>query len=205
MPLPGGDTSIRKPARIALAYLWYAGLGWNPKLPPVKSLGTEEKAVLRSMLDKNLNTVQTSSTGRLFDAVAALLGIRQVINYEAQAAIELEALADPSEDGYYQCEIIYPDFNSNPSSTPRIINTNEIIRNIHTEILAGCSKGTIAAKFQNTLTKLVLETCQEIREEQGINKVVLSGGVWQNMTLLEKSINSLSEKGFQVYTQTCPT
>lgn len=200
MPLPGGDTSIRKPARIALAYLWYAGLDWKPQLPPVKSLGTKEKAALQSMLENNLNTVQTSSTGRLFDAVSALLGIRQVINYEAQAAIELEALADPSEDGYYLCETITPETNSTTLSTPRIINTNAIIRKIHADILEGCSKATIAARFQNTLTKLVLETCQGMRAEQGIYKVVLSGGVWQNMTLLEKTINSLSEQDFQVYT-----
>jgi hydrogenase maturation protein HypF len=200
MPLPGGDAAIRKPARIALAYLWKADIDWDLQLPSVTSLCAEEKAVLRSMLEKNINVVQTSSIGRLFDAVSALLGIRQAVNYEAQAAIELEAVADPTEDGYYQCEISNPEINSTPLSYSRFADTGTIIHRIYADILAGCSIPTIAARFHNTLARLVLEICQRIRTEQGIQKVVLSGGVWQNMTLLAKTLDLLIKYDFQVYT-----
>ncbi len=200
MPLPGGDAAIRKPARIALAYLWKADINWDLQLPPVTSLCAEEKTVLRSMLEKNINIVQTSSIGRLFDAVSALLGIRQAVNYEAQAAIELEAVADPTEDGYYQCEISNPEINSTPLSYSRFADTGTIIHRIYADILAGCSIPTIAARFHNTLARLVLEICQRIRTEQGIQKVVLSGGVWQNMTLLAKTLDLLIKYDFQVYT-----
>ena len=200
MPLPGGDATIRKPARIALAYLWNLDLDWDLQLPPVSALCSEEKAVLRSMLEKNLNIVQTSSIGRLFDAVSALLGIRQVINYEAQAAIELEAAADPTENGYYQYEILIPEISSIQQSDSRIANTDTIIHQIYADILAGCSIPTISARFHNTLARLVVEICQGIRIEQGIQKVVLSGGVWQNMTLLEKTLYLLFKNDFQVYT-----
>jgi len=200
MPLPGGDAAIRKPARIALAYLWNADLEWDIHLSPVIDLGGEEKAVLRSMLENNLNIVQTSSIGRLFDAVSALLGIRQVVNYEAQAAIELEAVVDPTEDGWYQCQIFNPEISSTPLSDSRSADTGTIIHQIYADILAGCSIPTIAARFHNTLAKLVLDVCQEIRVEQGIQKVVLSGGVWQNMTLLEKTLKLLFKHDFQVYT-----
>jgi len=200
MPLPGGDAAIRKPARIALAYLWNADLEWDIHLSPVIDLGGEEKAVLRSMLENNLNIVQTSSIGRLFDAVSALIGIRQVVNYEAQAAIELEAVVDPTEDGWYQCQIFNPEISSTPLSDSRSADTGTIIYQIYADILAGCSIPTIAARFHNTLAKLVLDVCQEIRVEQGIQKVVLSGGVWQNMTLLEKTLKLLFKHDFQVYT-----
>jgi len=200
MPLPGGDAAIRKPARIALAYLWNADLEWDLNLPPVNSLSGEEKAVLRSMLENNMNIVQTSSIGRLFDAVSALLGIRQVVNYEGQAAIELEAVVDPTEDGCYQCEILNPGISSTPLSDSRITDTGSIIRQIHADVLTGSAIPTIAARFHNTLAKLVLDVCQEIRIEQGIQKVVLSGGVWQNMTLLEKTLKLLFKYDFQVYT-----
>jgi hydrogenase maturation protein HypF len=200
MPLPGGDAAIRKPARIALAYLWNADLEWDLNLPPLNSLSGEEKAVLRSMLENNMNIVQTSSIGRLFDAVSALLGIRQVVNYEAQAAIELEAVVDPTEDGCYQCKILNPEISSTPLSDSRITDTGSIIRQIHADVLTGSAIPTIAARFHNTLAKLVLDVCQEIRIEQGIQKVVLSGGVWQNMTLLKKTLKLLFKYDFQVYT-----
>ena len=90
-PLPGGDMSIRKPARIALAYLWQAGIDWDEGLPCVQALCGDERNMLRSQLEHRINTPQTSSMGRLFDAVASIVGIRHQINYEAQAAIELEA------------------------------------------------------------------------------------------------------------------
>ncbi len=98
-PLPGGDASIKKPARTALALLWSLGLEWDERLAPVAEFNKEEQKLLHAQLEKKINTPMTSSMGRLFDAAAALAGVRQIVNYEGQAAIEFEALADPDEAG----------------------------------------------------------------------------------------------------------
>jgi hydrogenase maturation protein HypF len=100
-PLPGGDAAIKKPARTALALLWSLGLEWDDRLAPVAEFCAEDRTILQIQLDRKINTPQTSSMGRLFDAAAALAGVRQSVNYEAQAAIEFEALADQDEAGMY--------------------------------------------------------------------------------------------------------
>ncbi|MGB7874954.1 MAG: carbamoyltransferase HypF, partial [Anaerolineales bacterium] len=100
-PLPGGDAAIKKPARTALALLWSLGLDWDDRLAPVAEFCADDRTSLRTQLERKINTPMTSSMGRLFDAAAALAGVRQAVNYEAQAAIEFEALADPDEDGIY--------------------------------------------------------------------------------------------------------
>ena len=100
-PLPGGDAAIKKPARTALALLWSLGLEWDENLAPVKEFCAEDQVTLRAQLEKKINAPMTSSMGRLFDAVSALAGVRQKVNYEGQAAIEFEALADEAEAGKY--------------------------------------------------------------------------------------------------------
>ena len=90
-PLPGGDAAIKRPARTALALLWHLGLEWDEKIAPVRDLCYEERLALHIQLERGLNSPQTSSLGRLFDAAAALAGVRQMVNYEAQAAVEFEA------------------------------------------------------------------------------------------------------------------
>jgi hydrogenase maturation protein HypF len=187
-PLPGGDASIKRPARTALALLWSLGMEWDDRLAPAKDLCFEERQALRIQLERGLNTPKTSSMGRLFDAAAALTGVRQKVNYEAQAAMEFEAALDPSESGAYQIEI-----------KDGIMEMGELIRNLLADIHSDVSIPVISARFHNSLADISRQICVEIRNKTGINEVALSGGVWQNMALLERVIRTLRGDGFIVY------
>ena len=187
VPLPGGDMAIRKPARIALAHLFAAGIEWDANLPPVAALPAGERTTLRAMLERGLNSPPTSSMGRLFDAVSALIGVRQEVNYEGQAAIELEQIADPTEQGDYHFD------------TQRgIIDPAPVLVSLLRDRSKGVSVPVLAARFHNALVHLVLELCESIRTEYGLDTVALSGGVWQNVFLLERSLRALQEAGFTV-------
>jgi len=197
-PLPGGDIAIRRPYRVALAHLWAAGIPWEDDLPPVAAAPPGERAILARQLERELNTVPTSSVGRLFDAVSALAGVRQEINYEAQAAIELENLALPDETDAYPFALA--------SHTPRntrhtiLIDPAPCLRAVVADMRAGVPVGVIAARFHNGLALMVRDVCLRLREESGLNEVALSGGVFQNVTLLSKTVPLLEEAGFTVYT-----
>lgn len=193
LPLPGGDTAVRKPARIALAYLWKTGFDWDLALPCTTALCAEERTIIRSQLEHQVNTIATSSMGRLFDAVAAIVGIRQQVNYEAQAAIELEALADPEETEAYSFYI--PKINSTQTVE---IGIKPALEAILSDLYTNIPRPRISARFHNGLARLVIEMCQAIRKQHGINQVALSGGVWQNLTLLDKTVNGLQAAGFEV-------
>jgi len=205
-PLPGGDAATRKPARTALAYLWKANLEWDEQLTPVKHLCAEERTAIRSQLEHQINAPITSSMGRFFDAVASICGVRQQVNYEAQAAIELEALVDPQETKAYSMELVkssnqkLPD-NQSPttSDTAFVISPDKLLEELLNDLANHVPVPTIAGRFHNGIAQIVLETCQWIRANRGINEVVLSGGVWQNITLFEKSIALLYSDRFEVY------
>jgi hydrogenase maturation protein HypF len=187
-PLPGGDAAIKRPARTALALLWKLGMDWGDQYAPVTDLCFEEKQALRIQLERGLNTPQTSSFGRLFDAAAALAGVRQKVNYEAQAAIEFEAALDPLETGAYRFNI-----------REKVVDVAEAIQGLLTDIAAGVSISKISARFHNGLVELSRLVCDEMRSQTGIGEVALSGGVWQNMVLLERTISNLRKDGFIVY------
>jgi hydrogenase maturation protein HypF len=196
IPLPGGDASIRKPARIALAYLWVNHLDWDPELQPVAALCAEERSILKSQLKLKINTPLTSSMGRFFDAVASLCGIRLVVNYEAQAAIEFEALADPDETGEYEF-IVQPD--PELGSETSQVDTGPLIDAVIADLNDGTKPSTISARFHNTIARMVYEVSERIRRDNGVDQVVLSGGVWQNMTLLHRTYDLLTSDSFKVY------
>jgi hydrogenase maturation protein HypF len=187
-PLPGGDAAIKRPARTALALLWKMGMDWGDQYAPVTDLCFEERQALRIQLERGLNTPQTSSFGRLFDAAAALAGVRQIVNYEAQAAIEFEAALDPLETGAYRFNI-----------REKVVDAGEAIQGLLKDIAAGVSISKISARFHNGLVELSRLVCDEMRSQTGIGEVVLSGGVWQNMVLLERTISNLRKDGFIVY------
>jgi hydrogenase maturation protein HypF len=190
VPLPGGDEAIRRPYRTALAHLWAAGVDWEPGLPPVDAASDLERSVLRQQLEWEVNTVPTSSVGRLFDAVSALAGVRQRVNYEAQAAIELEMRVDPDIETAYA-------FNLGDDG---VIDPAPLIRAVVDDVRAGVSASTIAARFHNGLAEVVVDVCRWQREETGIDAVALSGGVFQNVTLLGLVVPRLRDAGFTVYT-----
>ncbi len=187
-PLPGGDAAIKRPARTALALLWSKGMEWDESLLPVTDMCFEDRQALRIQLEHNLNTVQTSSLGRLFDAAAALAGGRQKVNYEAQAAIEFEAALDPEETGAYRFDI-----------KGEVILIDECLRGLVADVHAGISLPIISARFHNGVAELTRQACDEIRQRTGLREVALSGGIWQNIALLERTTKRLQKDGFTVY------
>jgi len=185
VPLPGGEAAIRTPARMALSTLWAYGLPWGESLAPVNALSAKERSALRVQLEKGINSPLTSSMGRLFDAVSALIGVRERVTYEAQAAIELEALADEDELGYYPWRM---DGNQ--------IDVKPLMEGILTDLSKGKSQPIISTRFHNTIVGLCLELARRIKRKFEIHHLVLSGGVWQNQLLLEKTIDILNQNGY---------
>jgi len=186
-PLPGGDAAIKRPARTALALLWSLGLEWDKELAPSQELCYEDRMALRIQLERGLNTPQTSSLGRLFDAAAALGGIRQKVNYEAQAAIEFESALDKNELGSYQFEI-----------QKETVGVRPVIQALLADIQRGTSVPVLSARFHNGVANMVRQVCGQIRRDTGLKEIVLSGGVWQNMVLLEHTVHGLHADGFDV-------
>ncbi|GAB4504464.1 MAG: carbamoyltransferase HypF [Anaerolineales bacterium] len=187
-PLPGGDAAIKKPARTALALLWSLGLDWDERLESVREFCADDRTLLRTQLEKKINTPLTSSMGRLFDAAAALAGVRQSVNYEAQAAIEFEALADETEAGKYPM-----------AWSPPRVQARGAVEALIADALAGVPIPKIAARFHNGLAEVCRTACVELRQRSGLNEVALSGGVWQNITLLGRVLSLLETTGFKVY------
>lgn len=188
--LPGGDLAVREPWRVALAWLDQAGIGWDEDLAPVQAMLGQSAlmGLFRQQLKTGLNSPKTSSMGRLFDAASALAGIRQKVNYEAQAAIELETRVETSEKGFYEFEIGKEDVDPAP-----------LIRSLVRDVRKEENSGVIAARFHNGIAEMTLQVCQSIRKQTGLSVVVLSGGVWQNLTLLQRSLTRLRQNGFEVY------
>ncbi len=187
-PLPGGDAAIKKPARTALALLWSLGLEWDERLVPVAEFCAEDQVTLRAQLEKKINTPMTSSMGRLFDAAAALAGVRQTVNYEGQAAIEFEALVDSAEVGMYS-------FALNQARG----GIGSGIQSLVKDVLAGIPIPIISARFHNGLVEALRVAALEVKRETGIDEIILSGGVWQNITLLRRTLSLLKNDGFRVY------
>jgi hydrogenase maturation protein HypF len=170
-----------------LAHLYSAGIDWESHLPPVSHCTQPELDILHQQLAQNINCLPTSSMGRLFDAAASLIGIRQEVNYEAQAAIELEALADEKEKGSYPFDIQNGIFDPTPLFNALIL-----------DLRGQLSRSMIAARFHNSIVQMVNEICHRIRNDTGSNSVALSGGVWQNRFLLNQAEQQLKAAGFNV-------
>jgi hydrogenase maturation protein HypF len=195
VPLPGGQAAIRQPWRMAAAYLEAAGLdtaGPDTGHLDVARRNASQWAAVVSMARKGVNAPLTSSAGRLFDAVAALVGVRDTINYEGQAAIELEQRADPGERGAYGAVI--------DAEAPFRVHGADLVRAVATDLTAGVPPAIIAARFHNGVAGVVEAACLLLRERHALTTVALSGGVFQNMLLLTQVVTRLESRGFTVLT-----
>jgi hydrogenase maturation protein HypF len=195
LPLPGGALAIKKPYRTALGYLSALGIELEDKLTFLQKIDSREIGIIRDQVKKKVNTPFTSSMGRLFDAVSALINIRGIIEYEAQAAIDLETLAVDNEDetGCYPFSIV-------SQNGVSIIQIHEILTAIIKDLEQNKAKAVIAARFHNTIARMIVEGCRKISFTSGIKQTALSGGVFQNRLLLRKTIPLLESAGLEVYT-----
>jgi hydrogenase maturation protein HypF len=179
---------------MALAWLRLCGEPWAGDLPPLRAMAPDQVAGLERLLAAGegerpaLRLPLTSSLGRLFDAVASLAGVRQVATYEGQAAIELEASIDPAETGAYAFTL-----------GDGVVDPRPLIRAVVADWRAGAGIGLIAGRYHNGVAAMVVEVCRRLRRESGLSDVVLSGGVWQNVTLLRQVVDQLEKAGFTAY------
>lgn len=193
LPLPGGDSAIRSPWRIMAGYAHALGIGIDD-LPFLQNMDKQALRILRQQVDRQLNSPATSSMGRLFDAVASLIGIRNDVTYEAQAAIEMEAL---SKNFVAEAEP-YPYRIEQVEGRTRI-RLQELLSAIVQDVHASEFAGMIGARFHKTVAAIAVDTCKRARLATSLHEVVLSGGVWQNQILLDLVRAGLEREGFVGY------
>jgi hydrogenase maturation protein HypF len=192
VPMPGGTVAIKQPWRMAAAYL---DAVFGDDLPPGLEVMTRHEDQWRDVVAvarSGVGSPVTSSAGRLFDAVAALLGMRDAVNYEGQAAIELEQTADPSVTNGYEIAVA--------DASPVVLPGRLVVAAVTGDLLAGTPVPTVAARFHRTIVDLVRQACERVRAATGLDTVALSGGVFQNRLLTAWAVADLSARGFRVLT-----
>ena len=209
VPLPGGDRGIEEPWRMAVSWLYKVyGEGFtNMHLPVLRQSAPEDVNMLTGMIDRRINSPLTSGAGRFFDAVASILGLCQVAAFPAQGPMLLEALTRQGCNETYKWSAVIenkPGINpasssAGPANLPGVIQLDETLKGIVEDIGLGAENSIIASKFHNTITSIIFETVNAIRRREGLNKVVLSGGVFQNKYLLERTESLLSKNDFEVF------
>src|SRR5712691_2115928 len=190
VPMPGGAAAIRQPWRMAAAYL-----DADPDSPADLDLDVVRRnqdrwAAVTAMARRGVNAPLTSSAGRLFDAAAALLGVRDAINYEGQAAVELEQLADPAEAGAYPAAV--------EAGHPVRVRGADLLHGVLEDLTARVPAPVIAARFHHGVAALIEAGCVAMRDRYGLGTVALSGGVFQNLLLLDAAVSRLEARGFRV-------
>jgi hydrogenase maturation protein HypF len=220
LPLPGGAAAIKRPYRIAIGYILTL-LGENAlnavittlnevkgkqfQLASIGQVGEVEMQVIKRQIERKINSPLSSSMGRLFDAISALLGIKGEIDYEGQAAVELEMAAYSSVIARELDEAIAGNNESYPyriveAEGIRVVRLKDLLSAVIEDLHQGISKGRISVKFHNTVAQMIDEMCHLIADETGLSQVALSGGVFQNRLLLRKTVSLLESNGFEVFT-----
>jgi hydrogenase maturation protein HypF len=190
--LPGGDAAVRQPWRMALSYLRDAfGRQLPGDLRCFQGIEERQVALVDTMLSRRIQTVETSSCGRLFDAVAAMLGVASEVTFEGQAAIALEMAAERGIDERYEFEI--------EEGEPLILDFRPTIAAMVKDISSGRRVGEISACFHNTLSAAIVNVCSRIRASDGVDRVCLSGGTFQNLYLLGRTVVELRRQDFGVF------
>jgi len=195
VPLPGGDAAVRRPLRMALAHLWNA---YGPAMTalPLALLARArdgEVDLVLQMLARGVSAPPTSSIGRLFDAVSSLVGLRDDTTFEGQAAVDLEGAAGLDSSGSYTFTVAEHEGMS-------VVDPAPVIRGVVDGLAAGRGASAIAAAFHNSLARMILDVARDTRSRTGINRVVLSGGVFQNALLATRTTDALERAGFRVFT-----
>lgn len=190
--LPGGDKAVRNPCRMALSHLLSAGIPWKADLPPVAACEPAELRAVGSQLDSGLGCVDTTSMGRLFDAVSSLLGVRHRISYEGQAAIELEVLASTAS-GPLPPLWMAVDSKGRFDPIP-------LLHGLVVGLRTGTPVAALAAAFHEAVAVAVAELVERVGRTHGVRLAGLTGGVFQNVLLLRACRNRLRDAGFEVLT-----
>ncbi|MBA3302130.1 MAG: carbamoyltransferase HypF [Thermoleophilaceae bacterium] len=183
VPMPGGEAAIREPWRMACAWLG----GSDP--PP--DLAGERWEQIEALLASKLPMPLTTSMGRLFDAASALCGVRAEVSYEGQAAIELEAIADPSERGRYEMAL------EDDPDTGLVVDPRPALDELLADVRAGTDPGVVSARFHAGVAAATVAACGLLASRHGLETVVLSGGVWQNRLLVELALPALAGAGLR--------
>ena len=193
VPMPGGDAAVRQPWRMVLSYLRDTfGPGPLPdSLRFLQDVPTRQISLIDAMIERRIQTVETSSCGRLFDAVAAMVGLGARVSFEGQAAITLETAAQAEVEERYDFRVKDVD--------PAEIDMRPTIKEIVRDISLGKDTGYLSARFHNTMAAMIVDVCQRLRQQEGLNRVCLSGGVFQNLYLLERTIKGLYGCAFEVF------
>ncbi len=190
--LPGGDAAVRQPWRMALSYLRDTFGQQLPSGPGcLRGVAERQRALVDTIIARRIQTVETSSCGRLFDAVAALLGIGLEVTFEGQAAMALEMLAARGVDERYEFAV--------EDSEPAVVDLRPTIAAIVKDLTCGRRPDEISACFHNTLSAAIVEVCCRIRKSDTLNRVCLSGGTFQNLYLLDRTVVELRRRGFEVF------
>ena len=195
VPLAGGDASVLRPYRMALAHLRAAGLPWSDDLPAVAACPAAERSVLAHQLDTGFGCVPTSSMGRLFDAVSSLVGLRHQVDYEAEAAIELESAARA-----YDGAVMPYSFGMRVEGVDgtTVADPGPVIEEVVRDIRRGAPVPLIAARFHAGVAAMVGGLAHLERQQTGLDVVALGGGVFANSVLLDACVRLLTERGFTV-------
>ncbi len=193
VPLPGGDAAVRHPWRMAMSYLrdTFGAAYADLDLALLRLDVQPQRLLVDALLLRGVSCVDTSSCGRLFDAVSSIVGVRHNVSFEGQAAIELEMIADPAVDRVYPYVVGAGDVAQ--------VDMRPTIKAIVRDVTAAVPVGEIAAAFHNTLAAVIADVCGRIRQREGLDRVCLSGGTFQNMFLLERALRGLRQSGFEVF------